>query len=207
MSIPQTFQKCNAGQVCRVHALLETAFSRLGAHKSFYTSPPPKCVQTSTSDPESWQCLPQVFKSVLEPNFEGGKKKLLIYNSAFDDCSPKAGAQSGCGKNLQCNSYTTQSGINRWNCEPSLKAENYRSILYSQLGQTCGSSTRYNNKCNGNTNINLKCEQVDAYVDGKVSQKHICVDPNEDPQLEKRRVKIRCYSGCPVGLGGQSKQI
>jgi hypothetical protein len=75
------------------------------------------------------------------PDFEEGKKKLLIYNSAFDNCSPKEGAQSGCGKNLQCNSYTTLSGINRWNCEPSLKAKSYRGIIYSQLGQTCGPST------------------------------------------------------------------
>jgi len=129
-------------------------------------------------------------------------KALLIYNSLFDDCSQEVGADAGCGRNLQCNTFSD--GIS--SCEPvknslvkllhSIDETDVDSIIISRKHQTCGKSSRYRNTCSQTTaDGNLTCSEVDAIVKGKISTKWICLSDNELPNshLQKRIVKRRFW--------------
>ena len=109
----------------------------------------------------------------------------VIFNSLFDDCSRGAGADAGCGRNLQCNNFTD----GKASCGPiprfksllrlldRVEANDTDSIVVSTFHQTCGRSSRYNNTCSQDTLYGpLTCSQVDSTVDGKKSKKWICLE-------------------------------
>ena len=128
-------------------------------------------------------------------------KALVIYNSLFDDCSPEAGADAGCGHNLQCNTFSD----GKSSCEPvknslvkllhTIDESDVDSIIISKMHQTCGKSSRYKNTCSQTTAdgnpTNLTCSEVDAIVLGERSTKWICLNANElsSSSLQKRIVK------------------
>ena len=128
-------------------------------------------------------------------------KALLIYNSLFDDCNQDAGADAGCGLNLQCNTFSD--GKSR--CEPvkntlvkllhSIDESDVDSIIISRWHQTCGKSSRYKNTCSKTTAAgnptNLACTEVNAVVKGAISKKWICLNENDlsISPLQKRIVK------------------
>ena len=122
---------------------------------------------------------------------------LLIYNSLFDDCSKEAGADAGCGLNLQCNTFSDGKST----CEPvknslvsllhSIDETDVDSIIISRRHQTCGISSRYGNTCSQTTtDEKLTCSEVDAIVKGGISLKWICLTDNDiNNHLQKRIVK------------------
>ena len=125
-------------------------------------------------------------------------KTLLIYNSLFDDCSQEGGADAGCGRNLQCNTFSD----GKSSCEPvknsllkllhSIDETDVNSIIISRKHQTCGISSRYGNTCSQTTaDGNLTCSEVDAIVKGRISTKWICLSDNElsNSHIQKRIVK------------------
>jgi len=125
----------------------------------------------------------------------------LIYNSLFDDCSNEEGADAGCGRNLQCNSFEDGKAT----CGPvansmvkllhSIDDSEIDSIIISQRHQTCGSSSRYKNKCATIDGFSLTCTPVTAIVKGLVSEKSICLADFELNRLQKRPVSTFWYSG------------
>jgi hypothetical protein len=126
----------------------------------------------------------------------------LIYNSLFDDCSNEEGADAGCGRNLQCNSFEDGKAT----CGPvansmvkllhSIDDSEIDSIIISQRHQTCGSSSRYKNKCATIDGFSLTCTPVTAIVKGLVSEKSICLADFELNRLQKRPVRADYwYSG------------
>ena len=126
-------------------------------------------------------------------------KSLLIYNSLFDDCSKAAGADAGCGHNLQCNTFSD----GKSSCEPvanslisflhSIDESDTNSIIVSKWHQTCGLSSRYRNTCS-QTAGPLTCSKVYAIVKGQESTKWICLRNNElDSRLQKRIVIRRFW--------------
>jgi hypothetical protein len=127
---------------------------------------------------------------------------LLIYNSLFDDCSNEEGADAGCGRNLQCNSFED----GKASCGPvansmvnllhSLDDSETDSIVISRRHQTCGSSSRRKNKCATTDGFSLTCTPVTAIVKGRVSEKSICLADFEIRRLQKRPVRATFwYSG------------
>jgi hypothetical protein len=126
----------------------------------------------------------------------------LIYNSLFDDCSKEVVADAGCGHNLQCNRFSD----GKASCGPvansmvkllhSYNDEETYSIVVSKWHQTCGSSSRYNNKCATTDGRSLTCESVTAIVDGQIGEKSICLADFETQHLQKRPVRDTFwYSG------------
>ena len=153
------------------------------------------------------QCLPigyagETYRSTINPH--GDTNRLSISNSIFDDCSPTAVSNLGCGHYLECNKYTI-SGKNKWSCDPAPWRANIIDFK-ARAKQTCGSSTLYNTPCRAD--LGLTCVKVNATINGVLvpNGKSICLNATSIPTTttnEKRGVKIGgpaetnyCYSGC-----------
>lgn len=139
---------------------------------------------------------------------------LRIYNSLLDDCSKESVSDAGCGRNLQCNAFSD----GRATCGPvknsmvkllhSIDDSETDSIIVSKRHQTCGSSSRYRNKCAQTDGYSLTCTPVTAIVNGQISEKSICLADFEMQQLQKRVVRrIWCYSDCYKNVGTNFKFI
>jgi hypothetical protein len=147
-------------------------------------------------------------------NVNGVSAIFRIYNSLFDDCSEEEGADAGCGRNLQCNSFSD----GKASCGPiansmvtlirTINDTEIDSIIVSQWHQTCGVSSRYNNKCSTD-GVPLFCRPVEAIVNGEMGVKSICLIKSELQPIEKRVVKLMkfCYSGCAASFGQLYKAL
>ena len=141
-----------------------------------------------------------------------------IKNSIFDDCSYNDGAGAGCGRNLQCNAFSDGNA----SCEPTENAlikfrlglngltetQELDSIIVSELYQTCGISSRYNNICSQTTKAGtLICTEVAAIVKGARSTKWICLNGNSPLQKRAVPAKLYCYSDCSNISFGQNYKV
>jgi hypothetical protein len=146
-------------------------------------------------------------------NADGVPTIYRIYNSLFDDCSEDEGADAGCGRNLQCNSFSDGEA----SCGPiansmvkllhTINDTEIDSIIVSQWHQTCGGSSHYNNRCSTD-GVPLFCTRVKAIVNGEMGVKSICLIESElekpTATFEKRKVRTAfkakptnfCFSGC-----------
>lgn len=182
-------------------ALTNSTFERVGGNVTALLSDPwhpVAAAKISSIKMSSMMTIPPV-----DPGL--GKQTLkVIFNSIFDDCSREAGADAGCGLNLQCNSFSD----GKASCGPipnfksllklldRVEANDTASILISNRHQTCGISSRYNNTCSQNTIYgNLTCTEVGSTVNGVDSKKWICLELS----LQKR-------AGC-LGMSSRSNII
>ena len=149
-------------------------------------------------------------------NVSGIPSDLKIFNSIFDDCSYDAGADAGCGNNLQCNAFSD----GKASCGPvanslikflhTINETDTDSIIISKWHQTCGISTRYRNTCSQTTSAGrLTCTPVQAIVDGEFGLKSVCLTDADLRRLQRRIVKsqVFCYSDCSKRFGMSVKTI